>query len=310
MILSVTLNPCIDKTIYLDRLDVGAYNRVKNARIDVAGKGLNVSTVLNHLGEDTLCMGLHFRNNGSLLEQTLNSRGLKHHFIYADGSIRTNIKLFDQASHVMTEINEAGPEVSPSSVDRLIDEIDARLEHAHILVLSGSIPPGVPSDIYQRLIRMAHRKDVKTVLDSAGEPFQLGLQEKPFLIKPNSLEFEQTFRQKLKAGQGPLEIARQVVDGGIPYLCISMGADGALLLDQEHAYRAKPLPIEAKGLTGAGDSMVAGMCYALRKHLDSEDMLRYAMACAAGSVRQEGTLLARESDVQELLPQVVIEKIA
>ena len=275
----------------------------------MAGKGLNVSTVLNHLGEDTLCMGINFRNNGNLLEQTMNSRGLKHHFVYADGSIRTNIKLFEQNSHTMTEINEAGPTVSSSLIDKLIDEIDARLEHTHILVLSGSIPPGVPADIYRRLIRMAHRKDVKTVLDTAGEPFALGLEEKPFLVKPNSLEFEQTFKKDLKAGKGPLEVARSVIESGVSYLCISMGADGALLLDREHAYRAKALPIEAKGLTGAGDSMVAGMCYALRRHLGSEDMLRYAMACSAGSVRQEGTLLARESDVKELLPQVEIEVI-
>lgn len=310
MILTVTLNPCIDKTIYLDILETGGYNRVKSTRIDVAGKGLNVSTVLNHLGEDTLCMGLNFRNNGTLLERTVNNRGLKHHFVYADGSIRTNIKLFEQASHTMTEINEAGPCVSSSVIDRLVDEIDARLEHTHILVLSGSIPPGVPADIYQRLIRMAHRKDVKTVLDTAGEPFALGLREKPFLIKPNGVEFEQTFRQELKSGKTPLEIARSVIDSGVSYLCISLGEDGALLLDREHTYRAKALPVEAKGLTGAGDSMVAGMCYALRKHLGSEDMLRWAMACAAGSVRQEGTLLAGESDVQELLPAVNIEVIA
>ncbi len=310
MILSVTLNPCIDKTIYLERLQVGAYNRVEASRSDLAGKGLNVSTVLNNLGEDTICMGLNFRNNGSLLERTLNSRGLKHHFVYADGSIRTNIKLFDQAAHVMTEINEAGPLVSSSAIDKLIDEIDARLEDTHILVLSGSVPPGVPADIYQRLIRMAHRKDVKTVLDTAGDPFLLGLQEKPFLLKPNSMEFEQAFKTELKAGRGPLEVARSVVDSGIPYLCISMGADGAILLDREHTYRARPLCVEAKGLTGAGDSMVAGMCFALRKHLGSEDMLRYAMAAAAGSLRQEGTLLARESDINELLPQVEIETIA
>ncbi len=307
MVLSVTLNPCIDKTIYLDRLETGAYNRVKNTRIDLSGKGLNVSTVLHNLGEDTLCMGFNFRNNGSILEQTLDRRGLERHFIYADGSIRTNIKLFDQSTLVMTEINEAGPVVSSSAVDKLMDEIDVRLEHTHILVLSGSVPPGVPADIYQRLIRMAHKKEVKTVLDTAGEPFLLGVQEKPFLIKPNSLEFEQAFKKLFKTGKGPLEIARRIVEDGIPYLCISMGADGALLLDREHTYRAKALPVEARGLTGAGDSMVAGMCFALRKRLGSEDMLRYAMAAAAGSVRQEGTLLAKEQDVRELLPKVEIE---
>lgn len=310
MILTITLNPCIDKTIYLDQLKIGSYNRVKNTRNDLAGKGINVSTVLNHLKEDTLCMGFNFRNNGSMLNQVLDERGLKHKFILADGAIRTNIKLFDQSCQVMTEVNEAGSYVPSSAVNKLLDEIDAFLEHAHILVMSGSVPPGVPTDIYQRLIHMAHKKDVKTVLDASGEPFLLGLEEKPFLIKPNSLEFEQAFKKEIRSGAGPIEIARKIVDGGIPYLCISMGGDGALLLDKNHTYRAKPLPVELKSLTGAGDSMVAGMCYAIRKRMRSEDMLRYAMAAAAGSIRQEGTMLAKESDVKELLSQVEIEIIA
>lgn len=310
MILSVTLNPCIDKTIYLDELKIGTYNRVKNTRIDLSGKGLNVSTVLNHLGEDTLCMGFNFKNNGTMLDRALDQRGLKHKFIYTDGEIRTNIKLFDNSCQVMTEVNEVGPFVSSSAVAKLLDEVGALLEHTHILVMSGSVPPGVPTDIYQRLIRMAHAKDVKTVLDTSGEPLLLGLQEKPFLVKPNSLEFEQAFKKELKIGAGPIEVARKAVEDGIPYLCISMGADGALLVDKEHAYRAKALPVPAKGLTGAGDAMVAGMCYAIRKRMNTADMLRYAMAAAAGSVRQEGTLLASSADVQELLPQVQVDVIA
>lgn len=310
MVLSVTLNPCIDKTIYLDNLEVGAYNRVKNTRVDLSGKGLNVSTVLNNLKEETMCMGLNFRESGNTLEHAMTARGLQYYFVRSEGAIRTNIKLFDQFNHILTEVNEAGPNVSFAAIEKLVDEIDVRLDHTHILVLSGSVPPGVPANIYQRLIHLAHKKDVKTVLDTTGEPFRLGLEEKPFLIKPNSKEFEQAFKNELKSGKGPLEVARQIVDGGIPYVCISMGADGALLLDQEHTYRAKAVPVEAKGLTGAGDSMVAGMCYALRKRLDTADMLRYAMACASGSVRQEGTLLAQEADVKELLPQVALEIIA
>lgn len=309
MILTVTLNPCVDKTIYLDQLEIGLYNRVKSTRTDLSGKGLNVSTILNDLREDTLCMGFNFRNNGAYLEETLNRRGVKHNFILVDGSIRTNIKLVDQSCMVMTEVNEAGHFVSAGAVDKLIDEIDVRLDHTHILVMSGSVPPGVPTDIYARLIQMAHRKDVLTILDTAGEPLRLGIEAKPFLIKPNSHEFEQIFKAEMKAGTGPLEIARRLVDGGIPYLCISMGAEGALLLDRQHTYRAKALPVEARGLTGAGDSMVAAMCYAIRKNMGTEDMLRYAMAAAAGSVRQEGTLLARAADIRELLPEVELDRL-
>lgn len=307
MIVTVTLNPCIDKTIYLDRLTIGNYNRVQSTRSDLSGKGINVSTALSHFHVKTHCMGLNFRGNAQMLERTLDERGLSHDFVLADGQIRTNIKLFDKSCQVMTEINEAGPAVSSRALDLLVDKIEGILDQAYLLVLSGSIPPGVPADIYQRLIRMAHRKDVKTVLDAAGEPFLLGLSEKPYLIKPNLYEFGQAFREEIKAGREPLEIARDLVKSGIPYVCISLGSDGALLIDKDHTYRSSPPPVEAKGLTGAGDSMVAGMCCAVRRRLGSQDMLRYAMAAAAGSVRQEGTLLASWQDVEELLPQVEIQ---
>ncbi|MCI8996154.1 MAG: 1-phosphofructokinase [Lachnospiraceae bacterium] len=307
MIVTITLNPCMDKTIYLDQLSIGSYNRVQNTRSDLSGKGINVSTALSHFRAKTHCMGLNFRGNAQMLERILDQRGLSHDFVLTDGQIRTNIKLFDKSFQVMTEINEAGPTVPSRAVDLLLDKIEGILDQAYLLVLSGSIPPGVPTDIYQRIIRMAHRKDVKTVLDAAGEPFLLGLSEKPYLIKPNLYEFGQAFQEEIKAGKEPLEIARGLVRNGIPYICISMGSDGALLIDKDHTYRAAPLSVEAKGLTGAGDSMVAGMCYAIRRRLSSEDMLRYAMAASAGSVRLEGTLLASWKDVEELLPQVEIQ---
>ncbi len=310
MILTLTLNPCIDKTIYLDQLEVGSYNRVKSTREDLAGKGLNVSIVLNNLNEDTLCKGFNFKSNGHLLDKLLNIHHVKYDFLSLEGAIRTNIKLFDQSCQVMTEVNEAGPFVPMSAVEQLLKDMENALEHTDILVMSGSIPPGVPTDIYQRLIRMANEKQVKTVLDAAGEPLFLGLLEKPYLIKPNTLEFNQAFRKEIECGMDTLEIARQVVDSGIPYLCLSMGEEGAMLIDKEHVYRARPLPLEPKGLTGAGDSMVAGMCYAIQKHLDSADMLRYAMASAGGSIRQEGTLLSRQEDIDELLPLVEIETLS
>ena len=310
MILTLTLNPCIDKTIYLDQLEVGSYNRVKSTREDLAGKGLNVSIVLNNLNEDTLCKGFNFKSNGHLLDKLLNIHHVKYDFLSLEGAIRTNIKLFDQSCQVMTEVNEAGPFVPMSAVEQLLKDMENALEHTDILVMSGSIPPGVPTDIYQRLIRMANEKQVKTVLDAAGEPLFLGLLEKPYLIKPNTLEFNQAFRKEIECGMDTLEIARQVVDSGIPYLCLSMGEEGAMLIDKEHVYRARPLPLEPKGLTGAGDSMVAGICYAIQKHFDSADMLRYAMASAGGSIRQEGTLLSRQEDIDELLPLVEIETLS
>ncbi len=311
MILSVTLNPCIDKTIYLDHFKTGAYNRVQRTRADMAGKGLNVSTALHYLGEDTLCMGFNFNGNGAQLDQILDKRGVKHSFTYVDGEIRTNIKLFDLSCQSMTEINESGTSVPPDAVRSLLEKVDAALCNADILVMSGSIPPGVPTDIYGQLIRMARKKQVKTVLDAAGEPLLLGLKEKPSLIKPNSLEFSQAFHidPETAPASDTINAARRAINSGIPWICISMGEKGAMFVDREHAYRAKALPLEAKGLTGAGDSMVAGMCYAIRRQLSCADMLRYAMATAGGSIRREGTLLAQKEDVEELLLQVKLEEL-
>lgn len=304
MIVSVTLNPCIDKTIYLDQLAVGEYNRVCSTRTDVCGKGVNMSIALSHFGIPTCCTGFNFKENGKLLEKVLEREGIPYDFVMAEGEIRTNVKLFDRSSQVMTEINERGFKVSPQMIDALLEKVDGLLSECSILVLSGSIPPGVPADIYGVLIRMAHKKHVKTVLDAAGEPFLLGLREKPTLIKPNDFELGQAFPKETQNGVPPLVIARKIVESGISYVCVSMGGDGALLVDQSHAYRAKALPIQVKGLTGAGDSMVAGMCCAIYKGLSSREMLRYACAAAAGSVRLEGTLLASQSDLKELLPQV------
>lgn len=309
MIVSVTLNPCIDKTIYLEQLDVGEYNRVQNTRTDVCGKGVNVSAVLSHLQMKTCCTGFNFRENGQLLEQALEREGIPHDFILADGAIRTNIKLFDSSRQMMTEINESGQEVSAQAADALLKKIEGFLDKAELFVLSGSIPPGVPKDIYKTIIQMAHRNGIKTILDAAGELFLHGLAAKPYLIKPNTFEFEQVFQKEIREGMSILEIARGIIQGGIPYVCISMGEKGALLIDKDHAYQAKALPVEVRGLTGAGDSMVAGMCYAISHQMGAREMLRYAVAAAGASVRLEGTLLASLAGVEELLPLVEIVEL-
>ena len=320
MIVTVTLNPCLDKTIYLDSLKVGEYNRVVDTRNDLAGKGINVSTVIRNLGGDTLCTGFNFRDNGADLEKVFEARGLDHDFVMCDGAIRTNTKLFDRSSGVMTEINESGPLVAGASVDAFLAKIDVLLDEADILVMSGSLPPGVPTAFYADLIRLAHAKGVKAVLDSAGAPFESGLEALPDLIKPNLYEFGLAFSRRLgftlndKPDENTdfekiFQVAKEVAAEGIPYICISLGGGGAVLINAEHAYRAGSVVTEVQGLTGAGDSLVAGMCYALAEGMGPEEMLRYGIATSGASVRKPGTLLATGDEVRELLPQVLVETL-
>ncbi len=316
MVVTVTLNPCIDRTIWISGFEYGGTNRILRTRQDVCGKGVNVGAALRNLGVETLCLGFNYLENGALLERSMDAQGVAHDFVEVPGSLRMNIKVFDEARRVMTEFNERGEAVDAAAVKRLTGKTEEYMDRAELLVLSGSAPQGVPEDIYGRLIRLAHQKGVRTVLDASGALFREGLKEKPFLIKPNRDEFEEAFGTELAAGKSMEEIAQGIVAQGIAYVCVSMGAEGAMLTCAEGVFRADAPDVEVQGVQGAGDSLVAGMCAALTgKALASagqaaeEDVLRFAVAAAGASLMRPGTQMCLREDFCKLLKEVRIRKL-
>lgn len=263
MILTVTLNPCIDRTIVIPEFAYGGTNHIADTRQDVAGKGINVSIALKQLGVDSVCLGFNSADDAALLERTLEEREIAYDFVMVPGNLRMNIKVFDESRRAMTEFNARGGEAPQEAVRSLLQKLDRYLDRAELLVLSGSAPKGVPEDIYGTMIRMARGKGVCTVLDASGSLLAEGFRAKPFLVKPNLDEFQNMFREELAAGRSVEEIAGELVTQGVGGVCISMGADGAMLVCADGIYTAGAPDVEVKGVQGAGDSMVAGMCAAL-----------------------------------------------
>lgn len=309
LLTTVTLNPCIDYTVHLPEIQRGQLNLVQGSRTDMSGKGINVSAVLAQLSAPTFATGISFTGNHNLLSQYLDKHKIPFEFTLASGTIRTNVKIIeDDGTH--TEINSPGDWIGEEVLREFFDLLEKLLPNTSLLICSGRIPNGAPEHIYKDIIQLADKHGSKVFLDTGGASLVDGVIASPAFIKPNELEFEQL------TGYAPddllitAEISRELIaERRLEYICVSLGSRGALLTDARASYFAQPLSIPAQGVTGAGDSMVAGMAKAYQENKSTADMLRFGMAAAGGTVLREGTLLCRREEFLHLLPEVKIQKI-
>lgn len=309
MVLTVTLNPCIDRTVKVEGFAAGGTNRVLASRCDVGGKGINVSIALKNLGEDTRCLGLNFKQNGTLLPDILKNRGIGCDFVEADGVLRTNIKIFDIRTGEMSELNEKGSKIGPDVLGAFESILERSLPKASLLILDGSVPPGVPATYYRTLMKRAAWHGVRTVLDARGELLMEGIREHPCLIKPNREELEEAAGEHIASRRDAVRAARRLIGLGAGMVCASLGRDGALLITAEEAYFSAGADVPVRGLQGAGDSLVAGMSYAMVRSLPPPEILRHGVAAAHGSLIREGTQLCTRGDFIKMLPRISVEKI-
>lgn len=309
MITTLTLNPCIDRTINVRNVTYGGTNHVDGARCDVSGKGINVSIALNNLGEKNRCLGFNFVGSNPILTEFLNQEKITNDLVNVNGQLRTNIKIFDTQTSMMSEFNETGTSVGTEAVDLLLDKVEQYLPNTTLLVLDGSVPPGVSKDIYKVLTEKARKYDVKTVIDAYGDLLVEGIKARPYLIKPNKDELEEAFGEKVQCKTDVVRIARKIIADGVTLVCVSLGKRGAMLITKREAYFAPNVDIPVKGVQGAGDSIVAGMCYAIVHHKSCEDILRYGVAVAHGSLLQEGTQMCSKQNFLDMLPLITVGKI-
>ncbi len=290
MIYTVTFNPCVDKTVLLDSFAEGETNRVKSSEKNVCGKGINASVVLGNLGHENGAFFFEYEE-GPSVSAFLTAKGVKVYPTRVKGEIRTNVKLHDLQKNLVTEVNEKGEKVSESDVKAIISSITETAKSGDVVTLSGSVPPGVPKDIYKTLITALKSKGVITVLDASGELLRYGLEAKPDLVKPNRDELSELTGKNIDSVLDAANAATELVYSGVKNVCISMGKDGAVLVNKSTCIRAVNHDVNVKGTVGAGDSMVAGFALGLSKGMDEAEMLRVASAMAAGSVSLPSTNL-------------------
>lgn len=304
MVTTVTLNPCIDLTLYLDSLLPGGLNLVRRSRSDTCGKGVNVSVALRALGISTICTGVSFDGNGALLDQYLEEQCVARDFAVAHGNIRTNIKLMDESKNEMTEVNSAGEPVAAQVIAEYLEKLLHYAEESEIVTFSGRIPNGADAGIYRQSLEKISHLPVKTVVDAEKESLREAIKAKPYLIKPNLYELETILGRKLASPKEVAAACREVIAQGVSVVCCSMGGGGAIIADQNEAWFAPVLDIPVRGFQGAGDSMVAGICKGMHENRPVREMLAFGVAAASASLLREGTQLCRPADYNRLLSLV------
>jgi 1-phosphofructokinase len=304
VIATVTLNPAVDRTLWVPRLMLGRTNRVHEQEEHPGGKGINVARVARWLGCQVVATGFLAGAGGREIAEALAGEGVSTDFVHVPGEIRVNLKLVDPVSGTQTEVNEPGAAVDARHLEDLKDRVDGLSRRCRVLVFSGSLPPGVPVDAYADLVGVARRRGAHTILDADGDALAHGLTAGPDLIKPNRAEAEDVLQQPLPSDDSIEAAARALLRRGAGAVALSLGADGALLVTREGgAWRAQPPVLRGSSTVGAGDAMVAGFACAHLKGLTWEEALRLASAASAAGA------LGDAARIEDLLSQVTVHEV-
>ncbi len=302
MIITVTLNPALDKTIELDSLTKGKLNRVNKVIKDAGGKGINVAKTLKALETDCIATGFLGGNTGELINKELARLNIKRDFVWVDAETRTNTKIIEN-DNTVTEVNEQGEEIPQSKIHELLVKLDTYANEKAIFVLAGSVPRGMPKDIYANIIQIVHKKNATVILDCDGEALKKALiaKEKPDIIKPNHHELAALVNKPKLNSKEIATAVYEIMENGIKTVAVTMGSKGAMLFEGDNCVVSKAMKVEAKSTVGAGDAFVAGLSFAKEKNMNLEGTMKLCMAVSAGAVTTDGTKPPSRELIEKLM---------
>lgn len=309
MIITVTLNPCLDKTLVASNLEPGQINRARLIQIDLGGKGINVSRALLGLGLNSLAMGFLGGATGDFMRRGLIALGVETDFVTVEGETRTNITIFDEALGLQTKINEAGPEPTETEIETLLDKVRGRATDSDLWIFAGNLPPGAPSDLYARLISIVKGRGGRACLDTSGPPLRLGSKVGPYLIKPNATEAGEVMGRELTSDKDMLEAVHFFLERDIEIVALSLGARGALIGTGQGIASARPPRVKVETPIGAGDSLLAGLVWAMENGLSLTEIARWAVASGTAAAMEKGTGVCTRAVVERLLGRIEVERL-
>ena len=304
MIYTVTLNPSIDYVVHLDRLVDGITNRTSGEEYYFGGKGINVSHVLAELDLDSTALGFVAGFTGEAIEKGTARERVKTDFIHLkQGVSRINVKI---KSETETEINGQGPHIDDEALEQLMRKTDA-IADGDTLIISGSIPKSMPDDVYERILERLKGRSIRIVVDATKKLLVNSLKYRPFMIKPNRQEISEIFGVEVNDEQTTLTYARELQRMGAANVLVSLGGDGAMLLDEfGEVHRAGTVRGRVLNTVGSGDSMVAGFVAGYIRTNDYAYALRLGSACGNATAFLEG--LATREKIAELMARFDSEK--
>ncbi len=300
-VLTITANPAVDKSTKTSLVMSEKKIRCQRPVYEPGGGGINVSRALKKLGSSSTTMYFSGGATGELMRELLDKEGLDQKTIQTKAPIRENLIVLDETDQQHYRFGMPGPEIQEKEWKQMLEEIDKAGEELSFVILSGSLPPGLPEDFTARIAQIAKRKNIKFVTDTSGDPLKNALDEGVFLAKPNQVELKNLMGEdKIKPGQ--LEIfARQLVkDKKAEVMVVSLGAKGALYTTRDHSKYIMSPVIDTDSAVGAGDSMVAGMIHGFLNEKDVQEAVIYGIAAGTAATITPGTELCRKDDTEEI----------
>jgi 1-phosphofructokinase family hexose kinase len=312
VILTVTLNPAIDRTVAVPSFRLGQRHRAVERRTVAGGKGVNVARALRLLGRPVIATGLVGGPTGARIVEQLTDEGVLNDFARIAEESRTNLAVIDPTSGEQTEINERGPAVTAEEVDQFADKVVYLAQGADFCVIAGSVPPGVDPDVYARLVDALRRLDVPVVLDSDGEPMRAGLRAGPAVVAPNAAEAEEAVGHEFNEPDDLVLGLRELIEMGASEAIITR-ENGCVAIVGEapgrSRYEVEIEPLEPVAGVGSGDAFLAGYASARYQGASAPDCLAYGVACGAESTQHFGAGTVDPREVERLLPRVEVREL-
>lgn len=307
MITTVCMNPSFDKTAETDQIHPGDVTRLRNVRVDIGGKGVNVAVVLRRLHETSRCVGCLGEENAARFLRMIAKEDVVFDYLSVPGEVRTNLKLLDRSQNTVSEFNEPGISLSEEQMQQFLQLLQTKSQDSHYVVFSGRLPIGCPENTYQRCMESLEGR--KCVLDAAGEALLHGIKAKPYLIKPNLPEMQFIMRKELRTLREIRDAALFLISYGAQNVVVSMGKVGAVFVNEKKTLFAPSLRVEARSTVGAGDAMIGGILTGLMRGANLTEAFKFGVAAGAASVMTDGTQLVRKSDFDILLPKVTVQEV-
>jgi 1-phosphofructokinase family hexose kinase len=312
VILTVTLNAAIDRTVAVPNFRLGQRHRAVEARTVAGGKGVNIARALRLLDRPVIATGLAGGATGTRLIEQLRQESVMTSFTRIAGESRTNLALIDPTSGEQTEINDRGPEISAEEVELFVDKLLYLAQGAAICVLAGSVPPGAPEDLYARLIAELRARDVLTVLDADGEQMRSGLRAEPAIVAPNVTEAEEAVGHEFNDSDDLVLGLTELLEMGASEAIVTT-ADGCMAIVGEgparRRYEVRIDQLEPVATVGSGDCFLAGYVAARYEGAPPPDSLAFGVACGAESTQHFGAGTLDRREVERLLPRVDVREL-
>ena len=311
MIITVTLNAAIDKTLAVPNFRLGRRHRAVEQTSMAGGKGVNVARALKILGQPVIATGVAGGPTGTRIIEQLTEESILNDFVRIRQDSRTSTAVVDPASGQQTEINEWGPTVSSRELELFIEKLLYLAKGADICVFSGSLPRGVEPGLYGDLIKELRSLGVTTVLDSEGDALRLGIRGEPAVVTPNEIEAEELVGHEFADSADRTRAVREIVDLGAKEAIMTHPTGCLALLGEPERslFRVTATPLDPVSGVGAGDAFLAGFLAARYSGSPAEECLRFVVACGAESTQHFGAGMLDRREVDRLLPGVIVERL-